>query len=48
MRAHFHPFPGSQLAVFSLGLHVVEGAMEFSGVSYKGTNPFHVGSTLMT
>lgn len=35
----FPPFPGSQLAVFSLGLHVVEGAMEFSGVSYRALIP---------
>ena len=47
MRARFHPFPGLQMAIFSLGLHTVEEAMEFSGVSYKGTNPFHEGSTLM-
>ena len=48
MRAHFHPFPGLQIVVFSLGLHVVGGAMEFSEVSYKGTNPFHKGPTLVT
>ena len=45
---HFHPFPGSQMVVFSLGLHVVGGAMEFPEVSYKGTNSFHECPTLVT
>lgn len=39
--------PGSQMAVFSLCPHVVDGARGFSGVSYKGTSSIHEDSTLV-
>lgn len=43
------PPPGSQSAIFSLCLHVVEEAREISwGLFYKGTNLTHEGSILMT
>ena len=38
------------VAVFLLCLHVVEGEGDISDVSFinKGTNPIHLGSTLIT
>ena len=42
------PLSGLQTAVFSLYLYLNERVMEPSGVSLKGTNPIHEGSTPMT
>lgn len=38
----------SEMAVFLLHSHIVEGARELlGGLYYKGTNPIHEDSTLM-
>ena len=42
------PLSGLYTAVFTLYLHLKERAREPSGVSLKGTNPIHEGSTPMT
>ena len=41
-------FLSSQTAIFLLCPHMVEEIRELSGIFYKGTNPIHEGSTLMT